>query len=519
MDDAQTAIRRLYAASVAALNDGDIPALSAFYTDDAIQLPPDRPPLVGWEAIRSSLEHELSAVTVEAVVDVREVGVAGALAYALGRHRLRVTSGGGEPSEVTEGSAGGAGPMRSVSRRAAAVTTAMVAAVLGCPSADRAPLTVRDSLGIEIVTNHDSDRVFGTVRARPELSLGGPDVEGPAQFSRIQGMLVDPAGRLWIADGQSNELRIFDADGSHWRTLGGRGQGPGEFLQLQVLGLVGRERIVLWDRGNARRTVLDLESAIVEANRLPTGEAVVPRAYGVFPDGDILAPRPTVLRAGSLEAGITLRDTLRLERLDVRTGRRTRVAVAAGPAWLWTGRQQLPLPFTINPGVEVEGESVLVTSGPDFRVRRFRDGEVVEIYGLDRPPRRVSAEELAAYRRFTTEYVPGERRDDYLALTDHPDRPEFLPAYSQLLVDDVGRTWALVYSPDLGESVWDVYDPDRRWLGRIAVPDGLQVMEVRGARLYGVWRDGLGTEHVRAYRFERPGPVPMERGGQEEDPS
>ncbi|MGD2069685.1 MAG: SgcJ/EcaC family oxidoreductase [Gemmatimonadota bacterium] len=104
MDDAQTAIRRLYAASVTALNAGDLPALSAFYTDDAIQLPPDRPPVVGWEAIRSSLERELREVTVEAVVDVREVSVAGGLAYALGRHRIRVTSRGGGPGEVTEGS-------------------------------------------------------------------------------------------------------------------------------------------------------------------------------------------------------------------------------------------------------------------------------------------------------------------------------------------------------------------------------------------------------------------------------
>jgi hypothetical protein len=399
------------------------------------------------------------------------------------------------------------------------ITVALQAALAGCESSDGTTLTVRDSLGVEIRTNRDSDLVFGTVRAEPELSLGGAQVEGPTQFSRIQGMLVDPAGRLWIADGQSNELRIFEADGTHWKTLGGRGQGPGEFLQLQVLGLVGGERVVVWDRGNARRTVFDLEGEIVEANRLPTGETAVPRAYGLFREGEILAPLPTVLRAGSLEPGVTLRDTLRLVRLDAATGRRTRVAVAAGPAWLWTGRQQLPLPFTINPGVEVEGESVLVTSGRDFRIRRFRDGEVVEIYGLDRSPRRVSAEAIAAYRRFTTEYVPDERRDDYLALTDHSDRPDFLPAYSQLVVDDAGRTWALVYSPDFGEAVWDVYDPERRWLGRIDVPDGLQLMEVRGGWLYGVWRDGLGTEHVRAYRFDPSRPGAGEGAWQEEDAS
>jgi uncharacterized protein (TIGR02246 family) len=53
MVDERTAIKRLYAANVAALNAKDIRALAAFYTHDAIQLPPDSPPLSGWKAIRS----------------------------------------------------------------------------------------------------------------------------------------------------------------------------------------------------------------------------------------------------------------------------------------------------------------------------------------------------------------------------------------------------------------------------------------------------------------------------------
>ncbi|MFQ6104356.1 MAG: YybH family protein [Candidatus Glassbacteria bacterium] len=104
MPDQETAIKRLYAASVAALNARDISALAAFYTEDAIQFPPDRPPLVGWNAIRSSLENELIGMTIEASVEIVEVVIAGSWAYACGHHRTSVISQTGGRPMVTTGS-------------------------------------------------------------------------------------------------------------------------------------------------------------------------------------------------------------------------------------------------------------------------------------------------------------------------------------------------------------------------------------------------------------------------------
>lgn len=91
MVDQQTAIRRLFADNAAALSAGDISALAAFYTKDAIQLPPNAPALVGWEAIRSSLQKELHGLRVEASVEVLETIIAGGWAFARGTYRTVVT--------------------------------------------------------------------------------------------------------------------------------------------------------------------------------------------------------------------------------------------------------------------------------------------------------------------------------------------------------------------------------------------------------------------------------------------
>jgi uncharacterized protein (TIGR02246 family) len=87
----QERIREIYTATTAALHDGDIRALAAYYTDDAIQFPPDRAPLVGWTEISTSLEKELDGITFDSTLDVAEIVVAGEWAYACGNFRAIVT--------------------------------------------------------------------------------------------------------------------------------------------------------------------------------------------------------------------------------------------------------------------------------------------------------------------------------------------------------------------------------------------------------------------------------------------
>lgn len=42
-----------------------------------------------------------------------------------------------------------------------------------------------------------------------------------------------PDGRFAVADAQAEEVRIFDPDGRHLRTFGGKGAGPGELQGMQ----------------------------------------------------------------------------------------------------------------------------------------------------------------------------------------------------------------------------------------------------------------------------------------------
>lgn len=69
-------------------------------------------------------------------------------------------------------------------------------------------------------------------RLTPDIVLGEIEGEGAAVFGSIRALQADDDGRIYVADGQANEVRIFAADGTHLRTVGRTGEGPGEFTAL-----------------------------------------------------------------------------------------------------------------------------------------------------------------------------------------------------------------------------------------------------------------------------------------------
>ena len=64
---------------------------------------------------------------------------------------------------------------------------------------------------------------------KEDLSLGGPDARGDCAFGRIGDFVVDDSGSIYVLDQQDSHIKAFDKDGRFVRTIGRRGQGPGEF--------------------------------------------------------------------------------------------------------------------------------------------------------------------------------------------------------------------------------------------------------------------------------------------------
>jgi hypothetical protein len=348
----------------------------------------------------------------------------------------------------------------------------------------------------------DAPKTYGRISTEPVFTLGGPEVTGPAQFSNIRSVIVDAGRNLWVADGASNQVRVFRADGAHVKTFGRIGDGPGEFRRIRLLGHFATDSVAVWDDATSRLTVYSPSGEVARTVSTWSGEDLQPRAFGIFGDGTVLIVEARLLSADSLVPGTAWQDTLRLMRLNATAATRDELALVPGVSWVWNGRAQLALPFSASASYVVREDEVHIVSGPDFRIQVSSEELPGRIYGVERPRRPITTESREAWlARLGEDSI---QRREQRALLGHPLLPGFLPAYVQVLSSDTGEIWARLHSLDpFAAATWDVYSRDGLWLGQIQAPASFFAHAISGDRLIGVWYDALGVEYVRAYAIER----------------
>ncbi len=83
--------------------------------------------------------------------------------------------------------------------------------------------------------------------------------------------------------------------------------------------------------------------------------------------------------------------------------------------------------------------------------------------------------------------------------------PEAVPAFSQLLVDSEEYLWVRHYTQrwSKGPETWSVFAPEGYLLGTIDTPERLQVRQIGGDFILGIWTDELEVRYVRKYDLVR----------------
>jgi len=149
------------------------------------------------------------------------------------------------------------------------------------------------------------------------LTLGKAGVagDGPDTFNQPSDVLVTPNGNVFVADGHggNSNARIvkFDRDGKFIKTWGRKGSGPGEFDTPHGLILDPQGRLLVADRGNSRIQVFDQEGKyITEWKQWANPSGIVLDRQGMLYSADstsgVPALNPSVkrgVRIGGLRDG------------------------------------------------------------------------------------------------------------------------------------------------------------------------------------------------------------------------
>src|SRR5687768_17513434 len=92
--------------------------------------------------------------------------------------------------------------------------------------------------------------------AQPQFTIGVAEGPPEQQLFRVGGAFRFPDGRFVIANGGTQEIRVFDARGRHLSSAGRKGEGPGEFVTLRNVFPYG-DSILTYDFQLRRMSVFD----------------------------------------------------------------------------------------------------------------------------------------------------------------------------------------------------------------------------------------------------------------------
>lgn len=342
--------------------------------------------------------------------------------------------------------------------------------------------------------------VVWRVADEPLLSIGGAvsDAGGGDLFG-VRGVVRLSDGRIVVAD-QAPRVMVFAPDGSHLRTFGRRGEGPGEFGSIMWIQRLSNDTILVADLRNRRRlSYFTADGAFVRS----ISATSVPPPYfdGALADGTLVgtisrAP-PRVPQSDGVWWG---RGQIELVRFDAQ-GRvlnslgvfpRTEqigvpgFAVISADGWRSPGHRTL---------VVVGPARIYVATGDRFEVQVLApdggDPDILELddYILDS----LTREDVI---RYFSDFRTIVNRIDLSTTQWNIPEGQTLPAITDLHLDEDGNLWAEEggrATDDTGH--WSVFTPS----GRISATMSrrFRPFHIGSESVLGVWRDDLDVEYVQ----------------------
>ncbi len=306
--------------------------------------------------------------------------------------------------------------------------------------------TVTDEEGVIVVRNPKGP-LYGTpvLELTEDLSIGGAGAQGDYAMGDLRDVVIDDAGTIYILDWQNSRVQVFDRAGTFMRTIGRKGQGPGELEIPLTMSIVRKSQELAVQQASGRFSFFRTDGTFIRSlisKGLSSIRGLCDSKGQVYLTR--LLPGSDGLRYAysKMAADGTLLATL----LDVQPRRAKEFDPFCPQPWFQIDRNDdfvFGYPKTYE--IQIFGANAKLTK------RILREYDPVAVTAAEKEEQR-NAHEKSMYREDGTVFRPSG----------------FHAAYRWFFLSDLGHIFVATYetAPD-GRIIHDIFDPEGRLIGRI----------------------------------------------------
>lgn len=349
----------------------------------------------------------------------------------------------------------------------------LIIAVLSCTRQKSEWLgMIEENDGVIIVRN-PKEPLYSPEVFNLELELTIGEAEGPEEymFTEIRHVTVDEDERIYVADTREAHIKIFDKTGEYIRTVGQKGQGPGDIQFPRNVCITNQRQIMVPDSGNLWISFFSMEGEYI--GNIPT------------------TPRRLLEAKADSEGNIIGIEIIQDEenqghevnKFDSSLNYLFSIDFAPSQDRNNFNPFIPPLSWDID-----KNDRIICGWGKTYEIKIFDPaGNLTHKIEKDYNPVEIAQTELEKLEDFPPGFI--------LSV------PKYHSAFWQLLVDDEGRIYAMTWERQVEEEYvvyYDVFTSEGKYLAKI--PLQLRTQAIKNNKLYTIEVDESGFYVVRRYK-------------------
>jgi hypothetical protein len=336
-------------------------------------------------------------------------------------------------------------------------------------------------------------------------ALGGTPLSSRDALSGVAGLAYTRDGRILVADGATNELRVYrGGSGIQVAAFGRTGDGPGEFRSISSVEVVG-DSLWVFDARLQRLSMFTTDGQFVSAKLLPRNLGITAEVVGRLGAGAWYAKE----QASVQPIGVG-RDRTLVVGLDASLARNAEITslpdYVTGSLSMGSRVETRFAAYSPRVLIDHAGGCLWVMSSDDTRLEIFGpDGRRVRRAMVPWNRRPITEEHMRAWAIDVATELELTDFGALTALMGFPHQP-YLPLYNELVADDQGLAWLQEFEPPSGYGKrWIVVDAAGGMVARVELPDAVRILEVRRNTIFALARTAAGKQLVRTYQVNRAG--------------